>query len=293
MGPNDPNTNPFARTAMPNLKDLLAGAALLASHAPLETGRATLLSLDACLGVAGLPQSATGQAALLTGQNIPAEIGYHYGPKPDAQVARYLRTASLFHTLHRSGKRTALLNAYPERYFQAIASGRRLYSAIPLAVHSAGIPLKTQEDLFIGQAISADFSGQGWRSDLGVPDAPVLTYRQAGRRLAELANLYDLAFFEYWLSDYAGHRQDMQAACKLLETLDAVLEGLLASWQDDEGLILITSDHGNLEDLGTRRHSANPVPCLLIGSRELRRRFARNLRDITSITPAILEFLNV
>ena len=35
----------------------------------------------------GAPQSATGQATLLTGRNVPAEIGYHYGPKPNPAVS--------------------------------------------------------------------------------------------------------------------------------------------------------------------------------------------------------------
>ncbi len=64
--------------------------------APLETERATLLSLDASLGVAGLPQSATGQAALVTGKNVSQMIGEHYGPKPNKAVAEIVRLDNLF-----------------------------------------------------------------------------------------------------------------------------------------------------------------------------------------------------
>ena len=49
----------------------------------MKAKQVSLLALDAGLGVEGLPQSATGQAVLLTGVNIPAELGYHYGPKPN------------------------------------------------------------------------------------------------------------------------------------------------------------------------------------------------------------------
>jgi bisphosphoglycerate-independent phosphoglycerate mutase (AlkP superfamily) len=101
-----------------------------------------------------------------------------------------------------------------------------------------------------------------------------------------------LTFFEYWLSDYAGHEQDMAAACSLLETFDQVLCGLLEAWDDDQGLILITSDHGNLEDLSTRRHTANPVPALVIGAKAFRQRFIAELHDLTDVTPAILDFFN-
>lgn len=304
LGASDPLVNPFAHGHLPHLESLLGGRPFVLDslpipddplhnyYLPLECERATLAALDARLGVPGLPQSATGQAVLLTGINIPQAIGYHYGPKPNQEVAEFLRNGNLFNTLKERGKKAALINAYPPRYFQGIESGRRLFSSIPLAVASAGIPLKTQEDLFAGKALSADFTGQGWRDRLELPGTPVLTPTQAGERMAALAADYDLAFFEYWLSDYAGHGQDMAAACGLLETFDQVLGGLLDAWDDDQGLILITSDHGNLEDLSTRRHTANPVPALLIGAKAYRQRFVSELHDLTDVTPAILNFLN-
>jgi bisphosphoglycerate-independent phosphoglycerate mutase (AlkP superfamily) len=85
----------------------------------------------------------------------------------------------------------------------------------------------------------------------------------------------------------------MQTAQTLLEVFDQVLAGLLANWKDEDGLILITSDHGNMEDLSTRRHTANPVPGLIIGDLDVRREFTRNLTDITGVTPAILNTIGV
>ncbi len=301
LGVDDSEINPFANVDMPYLQGLLAGNKLLlktiaanpSNGNRLETSRATLLPLDAELGVEGLPQSATGQAALLTGKNISAAIGYHYGPKPNQEVAAYLHNGNLFGSLAELGYRSALLNAYPPGYFSAIESGRRLYSAIPLAVTVAGIPLKTLDDLHIGQALSADFTAQGWRDRLGLPDTPILSPVQAGERLAKLAENYDLALFEYWLSDYAGHGQDMQAAKKLLVTFDQVLGGLLDNWNDQEGIILITSDHGNLEDLSTRRHTANPVPALIIGDQKLREEFSEGLIDITDVANAIVKLVKI
>lgn len=291
LGKDDPSTNPFARANLPNLHNLLAGQRLLAQTAPFHSERASLLALDARLGVDGVPQSATGQAALLTGANVPAALGYHYGPKPNPPVQEFLRNGNLFYHLLQAGRSVGSLNAYPPGYFEAIDSGRRMYSAIPLALASAGVPLKTADDLFAGQALSADFTGQGWRSRLGIPETPVLAPKLAGQHLARLAQDYDLSFFEYWPSDFAGHRQDMAQACALLETFDAVFGGLLKSWDDNNGLLLITSDHGNLEDLSTRRHTLNPIPALLVGAPEVRQAFARDLVDLTGVTPAILKLL--
>jgi 2,3-bisphosphoglycerate-independent phosphoglycerate mutase len=291
LGKDDPTSNPFARVDLPNLHDLLGGQRLLARTAPYIGERATLLALDACLGVDGMPQSATGQAVLLTGTNIPAAIGYHYGPKPNPAVADFLRNGNLFKNLHQGGRKVGSLNAYPPPYFEAIDSGRRIYSAIPLALASAGVPLKTAADLYADQALSVDFTGHGWRARLGIPDAPLLTPRQAGQRLGRLARENHLSFFEYWPTDYAGHRQDMAQACSLLETFDTVLGGLLETWEDEDGLLLITSDHGNLEDLSTRRHTLNPAPALIVGAPGPRHAFAQGLQDLTGVTPAILRLL--
>ncbi len=340
LGSDDSSTNPFARASMPNLQGLLGGRRLLINALPepqdyptisdsfnltvplsqpahLETPRANLLGLDACMGVAGLPQSASGQAALLTGLNVPASLGYHYGPKPNPSVATFLRNGNLFNTLKQSGRKVGFLNAYPPRYFTAIESGLRLYSAIPLAATSAGIRLHTIDDLLAGHAIAADFTAQGWHTHLGLKNIPLLPTKEAGKYLAELASSYDFSLFEYWLSDYAGHNQEMDSACDLLESFDQVLGGLLEAWDDREGLILLTSDHGNLEDLSTRRHTYNPVPALLIGAPDLRSRWIQFAQqsashrypagdrqmdpkslnvmqlDLTDVAPAILRFLDL
>lgn len=289
LGSDDPFINPFVRAEMPNLQKLLGGQRMLASTAPFNDERASLYALDASLGVPGLPQSATGQAVLLTGRNVPAEIGYHYGPKPDPATAAHLQDGGLFGELTRAGKRAALVSAYPPGYFHGIDSGRRLYSSIPLAVVKAGLSLFTIDDLMAERAISADFTAQGWRERMNLPDIPVLTLPEAGARLAALSKTYDFAFFEYWLTDYAGHGQDMAEAVRLLAEFDVVLGGLLEAW-DDKNLILITSDHGNLEDLSTRRHTANPVPLLLVGNPAARESF-HDLVDLIGVTPAILKVL--
>lgn len=290
LGEDDPEINPLIRAEMPYLESLLNGKKLAKSAAPFESDILSLKAVDPNLGVKGLPQSATGQAVLLTGINIPAELGYHYGPKPNPEVARYLNGHTIFSRTVQSGKKTALLNAYPPRYFDGIDSGKRLYSSIPLALTNAGVSLFTEKDYYAGDALSADFTGEGWHSFLGFPDAPLFDPETAGANLADLARRYDFSFFEYWASDYAGHKQDMEWAVRQLETFDGVLKGLLANWKSDDGLILLTSDHGNMEDLGTRKHTAADVPLLLFGDKKDRDAFA-DVSDLTGIAPAISNLL--
>lgn len=293
LGENNPETNPFARAKMPNLNRLLDGRSLLKDSAPFHGERASLTAVDPSVGVSGLPQSATGQAILLTGKNIPAELGYHYGPKPNPEVAAFLNDDTLFSNFAKAGRKTTLLNAYPPRYFHGIDSGKHLYSSIPLAVTNAGIPLFKHGDLFSGRALSADFTGEGWRTMLGFIDAPVMDAHEAGRKLASLAKEYDFSLFEYWASDYAGHKQQMETAVALMETFDAVLGGLVETMEDerrksgDELLVIVTSDHGNMEDLSTRRHTDANVPALVIGDKAAREEFTRNMKSLTDIAPAI------
>ena len=122
---------------------------------------------------------------------------------------------------------------------------------------------------------------------LGYQDSPVFPPHQAGQLLASLAEKFDFSMFEYWPSDYAGHGQDMTKAVELLEVFDQVLGGLVESWNHDEGLIFISSDHGNLEDLSTRRHTSAFVPGIVIGNH--RRVFCSSLIDLTGVAPKIEE----
>ena len=220
---------------------------------------------------------------------MPQLVGEHWGPRPNPPVADLIRRESVFAKLKARGLEAALLNAYPQRYFDAIRSGRRLHSAIPLAVAAADIPLLTTADLCAGRALSADLTGARWRTDLGISEAPLYTLRQAGQKLAELAQGRAFSFFEYWLSDYVGHRGTLAEARSLLAELDALLGGLLEAWDDEAGLIVITSDHGNLEDLSHRHHTLNRVPTLVIGA--ARAAFVRGLSDLTHLAPACLRFL--
>ena len=277
---------------MPHFAALTGGPLLAFDGTVRETARATLFATDATLGVPGRPQSATGQAAILTGRNIPAALGEHWGPKPDARVRAELARDNIFmRVTGRDGHAplgdgtAALLNAYPERYFAVHASGLRLHGAVPLAALAAGLPLYTTDDLRAGRALAVDFTGEGWRTQLGFTDTPVYSLAEAGARLAALARTLTFSFVDCWIPDVLGHRRDMAQACAWLAQFDEMLGALLAHWDDAHDLLVITSDHGNLEDFGARGHTLNPVPTVLVG--EPRRRLAGPIRALTDIAPSL------
>jgi 2,3-bisphosphoglycerate-independent phosphoglycerate mutase len=309
LGSADPSVNPFLKANTPNIDLLLSGNKLQTGIIPFESDLCTLIGLDARLGVIGVPQSATGQATLLAGINFAQRLGHHYGPKPSPEIIKYFQSfqaqeqnridkfpqqnngASIFSNLIHSGRTAGFLNAYLPDYFKGIDSGKHIHSVIPLAAKSAGVKLLNQYDLFSGKAMSADFTGEGWREYLKIHETPVLDPHQAGIKLAELAANYDFSLFEFWASDYIGHKQDFSKARQMLETFDQVMGGLLGSWNFQEDLILVTSDHGNVEDLSTRKHTLNQVPGLLIGPYSHRRNFSESIESITDITPFLLNLL--
>ncbi len=291
LGAPDPHSNPFCAARLPHLTELLGGHALTAQLAPFSNDVCTFVRTDATLGIQGRPQSATGQATLLTGVNVAREIGEHFGPKPNQAIRDLVHQHNLLARLTRAGRSVALLNAYPARYFEGIRSGLRLLSVIPFAVHDAGLAIPGEADLRAGRALSADFTGAGWRQRLGFLDTPVLTPRQAGRRLAELSLAQEFSIFDGWLTDYAGHGGEMEAAVEVLEVLDVVIGELREAGEREGLLTAITSDHGNLEDLQARGHSTNPVPTLLWGPQGVRERFAQHMMDLTGFAPAVEQVL--
>ena len=264
LGGVDPEVNPFVTAQLPHLTNLLGEGWYLARQ-PIHTERASLIPTDANLNMPHKPQSATGQATILTGRNVPQLVGEHYGPKPNTAVQAVIAQGTLFQEVVDVGGQAALITPYPQGYFDAVARGKRLLSAVPLAATQAGLPLMTADDLRNGRAVSPGFSGQGWRDHLGYSDIPLLTLDEAGRQIARIACTYQFSFFEHWPSDRAGHRGTLAEAAAHLETIDAVLGGLLDAWDDQNGLLILTSDHGNIEEKDQRQHTRNPVPTLLVG----------------------------
>ena len=81
--------------------------------------------------------------------------------------------------------------------------------------------------------------------------------------MAALSKDYDFTLFEYFLSDLAGHRAEKEKAARVVQTLDRFIGALASNLDPAETLLIITSDHGNLEDLTHRSHH-KPASALLI-----------------------------
>jgi len=291
LGEDDPAINPLAADTYPTLAKLLGGQRPVAVTGRLSTANAELIPTDAALGVTGRPQSATGQAAILTGINAARRLGEHYGPRPDARVRAVLDEGSIFRQLRAAGRSACFCNAYPQGYFDAVQRGKRLLSAVPYAATIAGQELLTYADLCAGRALSADFTGEGWRGELGYHNAPVYTPQAAGQVLWQLSQPYDFVFFEVWMTDVLGHARNRDGAVAFLARFDGFLAGLLEAADLTQTLIIVTSDHGNVEDCRHGKHTTNPALTLLFGAD--RRRYAAQIADLTDFVPVINAFLGV
>jgi hypothetical protein len=289
LGADDPAINPFAVANTPTLHTLAGGQRWLRSTSRTETAHALFIPTDPRLGVPGRPQSASGQAMIMTGRNIPQMIGEHYGPRPNPPIRAILDESNLYKTLAAHGKSGALLDAYPPDFFKAVARGKRLLSSLQYAAQTAGVPIRDQADYFAGRAISADWTGEGWRNFLGIPDAPLHSPEGAAGLVAALARQHDFSLFSTWITDEIGHRGPLERGVSVLEQFDAVMAALLRCWDMDNDLIIITSDHGNMEDLSIRQHTENDVPTVLIGAG--RHAFAEGFEALTDIVPGIERLL--
>jgi len=291
LGSDNPAINPLAAAHLPTLRGLIDGRPLTASTGHYSNSHAHLIPTDACLGISGRPQSATGQATILTGVNAPARLGEHFGPKPNQQVRDILDEASLFARLNRAGLPSYFCNAYPQRYFDAINRGRRLLSAVPYAATVGGQTLLTADAMQAGTALSANFTGEGWRIELGYTDTPVYSLEEAGAKWWEIAQPYRFVFFEHWLTDILGHRRDIPGAVANFERIDRFVAGLLAAADWKETLLIISSDHGNGEDCSVRTHTKNPALTLLYGAESTQ--FADRIHGLDDFAGVIEDFLAV
>lgn len=289
LGPDAPDRNPLARLSLPTFERLIGGHRWTQAAPPLHTPSHVFHPIDATLGVEGLPQSGTGQATLLTGVNCAQLAGRHYGPFPHSKTRPILATANIFHQIKALGlphdEPAAFANAYPDRFFTYVETYDR-WTVTTRCCLDAGLRIRGHEDLLAGNALPADLTAQSWPQQ--DPNLTPISAYEAGQRLARISRAHAFTLFEYFLTDKAGHSRSFERASTVLHALDAFFTGLLDTLDFSRDLLLITSDHGNLEDLSTKSHTRHRVPLIAYGTGA---DYFAGVHDLTGITPAIVELL--
>ncbi len=267
LGKQDPGVNPVQRDVCPHLADFLADA----------------LPVDATLGVPGLPQSATGQTALLTGVNAAAAVGRHVEGFPTTALRRIIEENNGLRRLVEAGLPATFANGYFERD-SSVVSRRHRQSVTTVAALNAFGRVRCSAELDRNEAVCHDLTraslvARGYRG-------PLTTPHEAADHLMGIAAGHVLTLFEYFLTDRAGHAGNMAEAVEVLRSFDGFIGRLAERIDHEGGTLVLVSDHGNIEDVSVRTHTRNPVP-LAVRPDEARAHFS-GVRSLSDVMPALL-----
>jgi len=212
------------------------------------------IPLDSCMGVAGIPQSATGQATLFSGINTAELLGMHQQGFPGPTLKKLVQENNLFQYLLENGLTVSFANAYVRMSLEELEKSR-LFSVTSVMAAAALSQVRNRKDLLAGHAVYHDLT----RKTLQELSIPLISPLQSAGHLLDVAREYDFTLFEYFLTDLAGHRPDFAELEETLREFGKFFCSLVNEIADDWVLIL-TGDHGNCEDPSTRQHTLNPVP---------------------------------
>lgn len=277
--------NPFHRSSFEGFELMTGGQPFTRKAQYLDKRGYLFKGIDATLGIEGLPKSGTGQTTLFTGRNAAEEVGRHFGPFPHSKIKPFLKEESIFHMAKEKGKSGIFMNAYPDIFFRRSEENNR-WSCTTLMTKSAGISLHREEDLKKGDAITAEITQEAWRENLNI-EVPVIDPEEAAKRMLQAAQNYDLLLYEYYLTDKAGHSQNHDMAEDVLSRFHLFLHYLIQNKRERDTLLL-SSDHGNIEDLSTKTHTFNKVPLFVKGPHA---NVFNDVDSIQGVTPAIIDIL--
>jgi len=118
---------------------------------------------------------------------------------------------------------------------------------------------------------------------------------EAVRRIA--TEPLDLVVLNYANADMVGHTGVLPATIRAIETLDACLARLAEAVRTRGGILTITADHGNAEQMKDpvtgqphTAHTTNPVPLVLLAD-GLSRRLEEGM--LADVAPTLLELVGL
>jgi hypothetical protein len=274
-GPHNPLDN------LPNAAPL----AVFQNEPPERFLDGIVVPTDPRLGVEGRPQSASGQTTILTGVNAPAAIGYHKQGFPNKALLEIIGARSIFRQLKNAGVQPiTFANAYTSRFFD---ERPRWVSATTAAVEAAGLKFRTVEDVRNGAAVFMDYTNR-LLIERG-EDVVERSEQEAATVLARIVAENRFTLYEYFITDKVGHAQDMALAKIILTSLALFIRELLSRVDLGRTTVILTSDHGNIEDLSLRNHTLHTVPTIIWGAQ--RAPLAARIQTLADITPAIVALL--
>jgi hypothetical protein len=245
-----------------------------------------LARTDACLGIEGRPQSASGQTTILTGVNAPQKLGFHKQGFPNQALREVIGEHSIFLQLKKLGiTPNTFVNAYTPQFFNGTP---RWKSATTVAMEAAEMKFRDLDDLKNDDALFHDFTNSVLIAR-GAENIALRTPAEAGKILAKIAGQHRFTLYEYFITDKTGHDQDFQLAERVLPALAELVRTAVENVDLKTTTVMITSDHGNIEDLSKRNHTLNEVPTVVWGRKA--KETVHGIKSLADVTPAIVNLL--
>ena len=242
--------------------------------------------LDARLGVPGVPQSATGQTTIVTGVNAAAHIGRHLEGFPNRVLRQVIEQENVFVKLLERGRTCTFANAYARCPGGELPMARRAVTTV--STLAAFGKTRDRDALLDGRAVYHDLTREAL-PNMGVTGIPVITERDAAAHMLGILRTVHFCLFEYFLTDRVGHRGTLPEKKAVLASLDTLLGHLLEGLDLSSELLLLVSDHGNIEACDRRGHSQNPVPWIAYGYGS--EQALQGCTSLLDVTPKILELV--
>ncbi len=110
---------------------------------------------------------------------------------------------------------------------------------------------------------------------------------------------YDFIVLNYACPDMVGHTGNLRAAIKACEAVDAGLKTINDAVAKLNGVLIITADHGNVEQMVNPKngepdteHTNNPVPFLIVGNSALNWH-VKPEGELSDVAPTICDILSL
>ena len=107
---------------------------------------------------------------------------------------------------------------------------------------------------------------------------------------------YDSIILNFANPDMVGHTGNVEAVIKALESLDGCVEKIVEAIEEEHGILLITADHGNCEQMIDYKtgephtaHTTNPVPLVLVGKDDVKLKEGR----LADLAPTMLDLMGL
>ncbi len=122
-------------------------------------------------------------------------------------------------------------------------------------------------------------------------------------------DIYNFVVINFANPDMVAHTGNLKATIEAIEIVDKYLGKLVSAVLDQDGMCIVTADHGNAEELLTfpsssfyftsargtvnTEHSSNPVPIIIIGKVFFRRSLNLPKGGLSDLAPTILDLMNI